>query len=45
VFSTVGHHRHYFNQFRPDQFITWAWHPGDVRRGIIADIVEVLKGR
>ena len=28
--------------FRPDRLITFAWHPGDVPRGIIADIVEDL---
>jgi hypothetical protein len=33
---------HYSNPFRPDRLITFAWHPGDVPRGIIADIVEDL---
>ena len=32
-------HRHYSNPFRPDRLITFSWHPGDVPRGIIADIV------
>ena len=35
-------HRHSSNPFRPDRLITFAWHPGDVPRGIIADIVEDL---
>jgi hypothetical protein len=35
-------HPHYSNPFRPDRLITFAWHPGDVPRGIIADIVEDL---
>ena len=39
---TTGGHRHYSNPFRPDRLITFAWHPGDVPRGIIADIVEDL---
>ena len=39
---TAGSHRHYSNPFRPDRLITFAWHPGDVPRGIIADIVEDL---
>lgn len=30
------------NPFRPDRLITFAWHPGDVPRGIIADIIEDL---
>ena len=28
--------------FHPDRLITFAWHPGDVPRDIIADIVEGL---
>ena len=27
---------------RLDRLITFAWHPGDVPRGIIADIIEDL---
>ena len=34
--------RHYSNPFRPDRLITFAYHPGDVPRGIIADIVDDL---
>jgi len=34
--------RRYNNPFRPDRLITFAWHTGDVPRGIIADIVEDL---
>ena len=30
----------FYAAFRPDRLITFAWHPGDVPRGIIADIVE-----
>jgi hypothetical protein len=32
----------FYAAFRPDRLITFAWHPGDVPRGIIADIVEDL---
>jgi predicted RNA binding protein YcfA (HicA-like mRNA interferase family) len=39
---TTGSHRHFSNPFRPDRLITFAYHPGDVPRGIIADIVEDL---
>lgn len=39
---TSGSHRHYSNPFQPDRLITFAWHPGDVPRGIIADIVSDL---
>ena len=39
---STGSHRHYSNPFRPDRLITFSWHPGDVPRGIIADIVEDL---
>ena len=42
LLRTAGSHRHYSNPFRPDRLITFAWHPGDVPRGIIADIVEDL---
>lgn len=28
--------------FRPERLITFAWHTGDVPRGIIADITEDL---
>ncbi len=38
----TGSHRHYSNPFRPDRIITFSWHPGDVPRGIIADIIEDL---
>ena len=39
---TTGSHRHYSNPFRPEMLITFAWHHGDVPRGIIADIVADL---
>ena len=39
---TSGSHRHYSNPFRPERIITFSWHPGDVPRGIIADIVADL---
>jgi predicted RNA binding protein YcfA (HicA-like mRNA interferase family) len=39
---TAGSHRHYSNPLRPNRLITFAWHPGDVPRGIIADIIEDL---
>jgi predicted RNA binding protein YcfA (HicA-like mRNA interferase family) len=39
---TAGSHRHYSNPFRSDRLITFAWHYGDVPRGIVADIVEDL---
>jgi predicted RNA binding protein YcfA (HicA-like mRNA interferase family) len=39
---TSGSHRHFSNPFRPNRLITFAYHPGDVPRGIIADIVEDL---
>ena len=42
LLRTSGSHRHYSNPFRPDRLVTFAWHPGDVPRGIIADIVEDL---
>ncbi len=42
VRGSSGSHRHYSNPFRPDRLITFAWHPGDVPRGIIADIIEDL---
>ncbi len=42
VRSSSGSHRHYSNPFHPDRLITFAWHPGDVPRGIIADIIEDL---
>ena len=38
----TGSHRHYSNPFRPNRLSTFSWHPGDVPRGIIADIVEDL---
>jgi predicted RNA binding protein YcfA (HicA-like mRNA interferase family) len=37
-----GSHRHYSNPFKPELLITFAWHSGDVPRGIIADIIEDL---
>jgi predicted RNA binding protein YcfA (HicA-like mRNA interferase family) len=37
-----GSHRHYSSPFHPDRIITFSWHPGDVPRGIIADIIEDL---
>jgi predicted RNA binding protein YcfA (HicA-like mRNA interferase family) len=40
--TSSGSHRHYSNPFRPDRLITFAWHPGDVPRGIIADLIEDL---
>jgi predicted RNA binding protein YcfA (HicA-like mRNA interferase family) len=42
LLRTTGSHRHYSNPFRPDRLITFTWHPGDVPRGIIADIVNDL---
>ena len=39
---STGSHRHYSNPFRPEMLITYAWHHGDVPRGIIADIVADL---
>ncbi|HTX20276.1 MAG TPA: type II toxin-antitoxin system HicA family toxin [Candidatus Aquilonibacter sp.] len=42
LLRTADSHRHYSNPFQPDRLITFAWHPGDVPRGIIADIVEDL---
>jgi predicted RNA binding protein YcfA (HicA-like mRNA interferase family) len=42
VRTSPGSHRHYSNPFHPDRLITLAWHPGDVPRGIIADIIEDL---
>jgi predicted RNA binding protein YcfA (HicA-like mRNA interferase family) len=39
---TTGSHHHYSNPFRPEMLITFAWHTGDVPRGIIADIVADL---
>jgi predicted RNA binding protein YcfA (HicA-like mRNA interferase family) len=36
LLRTAGSHR----PFRPDRLITFAWHPGDEPRGIIADIIE-----
>jgi predicted RNA binding protein YcfA (HicA-like mRNA interferase family) len=37
-----GSHRHFSNPFHPDRLITFAWHSGDVPRGIMADIIEDL---
>ena len=39
---TSGSHRHYSNPFRPEMLITFAWHTGDVPRGIIADVIADL---
>jgi predicted RNA binding protein YcfA (HicA-like mRNA interferase family) len=39
---TTGSHHHYSNPFHPDLLITFAWHTGDVPRGIIADIIGDL---
>lgn len=37
-----GGHRHYTNPFHPERIITFPVHPGDIPRGIIADIIEDL---
>lgn len=42
VLRTSSSHRHYSNPFQPDRLVTFAWHPGDVPRGIIADICDDL---
>ena len=42
MLRSSGSHRHYSNPFRPERPITFAWHPGDVPRGVVADIVEDL---
>ena len=42
LIRTSGSHRHYSNPFRPDRLITFAWHSGDVPRGIVADVIEDL---
>ena len=34
VVRTTGSHRHYSNPFHADRLITFAWHAGDVPRGI-----------
>jgi predicted RNA binding protein YcfA (HicA-like mRNA interferase family) len=39
---TSGSHRHYSNPFKAARLITFAWHPGDVPRGIINDIIDDL---
>ncbi len=39
---TSGSHRHFSNPFRPERLITFAYHAGDVPRGIVADIIEDL---
>jgi predicted RNA binding protein YcfA (HicA-like mRNA interferase family) len=39
---TTGSHRRYSNPFHLDRLITFAYHPGDVPRGIIADVIEGL---
>jgi len=39
---TTGSHRHFSNPFREDRLITYAYHAGDVPRGIIDDIIEDL---
>ncbi len=42
LLRTTASHRHYSNPFRAERLITFAWHRGDVPRGIIADIIEDL---
>jgi predicted RNA binding protein YcfA (HicA-like mRNA interferase family) len=42
LIRTSGSHRHYSNPFRPDRLITFAWHSGDVPRGIVADVLDDL---
>ena len=42
LIRTSGSHHHYSNPYQPDRLITFAWHPGDVPRGIVADIIEDL---
>ena len=42
VRTSSGSHRHYSNPFRPERLITFAYHAGDVPRGIMADIIEDL---
>ena len=37
LLRTAGSHRHYSNPFHPDRLVTFAWHAGDVPRGIVAD--------
>jgi len=39
---TTGSHRNFSNPFQPDRLITYAYHVGDVPRGIIDDIIEDL---
>ncbi|HEV7798043.1 MAG TPA: type II toxin-antitoxin system HicA family toxin [Pyrinomonadaceae bacterium] len=39
---TTGSHRHFSNPFRLDRLITYAYHVGDVPRGIIDDMIEDL---
>jgi len=38
----TGSHRHFTNPFRADRLITYAYHVGDVPRGIIDDIIKDL---
>lgn len=42
LIRTSGSHRHYSNPFRPERIIPYAYHSGDVPRGIIHDIIEDL---
>ena len=42
LIRTSGSHRNYSNPFQPDRLITFAWHAGDVPRGIVADICANL---
>lgn len=42
LLRTPGSHRHCSNPFQPDRLITFARHPGDVPRGIMADIIDDL---
>jgi predicted RNA binding protein YcfA (HicA-like mRNA interferase family) len=39
---TTGSHRHFSNPFQADRLITYAYHVGDVARGIVDDIIEDL---
>jgi hypothetical protein len=40
--SSNGQPPSHSNPFKPELLITFAWHSGDVPRGIIADIIEDL---
>jgi len=43
LIRTSGSHRHYSNPYRPEQLITFAYHSGDIPRGIIEDITKDLE--